>query len=100
VPLPSAPTDVHADPAFAPNAAWLLWHTAATRGAHAAIRDGGQSTSYAELCDAAAATAAHLSSAGVEPGDRVAILLQRGADAAAAFFGILAAGAVAINVNE
>lgn len=100
MPLPSAPIDVHADPAFAPNAAWLLWHTAATRGAHAAIRDGGQSTSYEELCDAAAATAAHLSSSGVQPGDRVAILLQRGADAAAAFFGILAAGAVAINVNE
>lgn len=93
-------TDVHIDPAFAPNAAWLLWHAAATRGPHLAIRDGATSTTYTELCGAAAAVAARLISVGVQPGDRVAILLQRGADAAAAFFGILAAGGVAINVNE
>jgi amino acid adenylation domain-containing protein len=36
----------------------------------------------------------------VRPGDRVAIFLRRGADAAACFFGALAAGAVAVNVNE
>ena len=93
-------TDVHVDPAFAPNAAWLLWHSAQARGSHPAIRDGATTTSYAELLRTAAAVAAHLRSAGVQPGDRVAILLQRGADAAAAFFGILAAGAVAININE
>ena len=33
-------------------------------------------------------------------GDRVAVLLQRGAEAAAAFFGVLASGAIAVTVNE
>ena len=37
---------------------------------------------------------------GVQPGDRVAILLRRGADAAGAFFGVLASGAIAVVVNE
>jgi amino acid adenylation domain-containing protein len=36
----------------------------------------------------------------IEPGDRVGIFLERGAEAAAAFFGVLAAGGVAININE
>ncbi len=100
MPLPSMSSDVHIDPTFAPNAAWLLWHKAGDRGPHPVIRDGGLATSYAELGERASAVAARLVSLGVQPGERVAILLQRGADAAAAFFGILAAGAVAINVNE
>ena len=36
----------------------------------------------------------------MEPGDRVAVLLQRGGDAAAAFFGVLASGAINVTVNE
>jgi acyl-CoA ligase (AMP-forming) (exosortase A-associated) len=94
------PSDVHIDPAFAPNAAWLLWLAVARRAEHPAIQDGDRVTTYAELGRAAEGVAAHLVSLGVMPGDRVGILLQRGADAVGAFFGVLAAGGVAINVNE
>ena len=93
-------TDVHVDPAFAPNAAWLLWRTVADRAGHPAIQDGERITTYAALGRIAEGVAAHLDSLGVTPGERVGILLQRGADAAGAFFGILATGGVAINVNE
>lgn len=96
--LPSK--DVHTDPAFAPNAAWLLWHAAAARPGHTLILDGARGSTYAEVVGDAGAIAAHLVSLGIRPGDRVAILLQRGAEAAATFFGILATGAIAINVNE
>jgi len=44
--------------------------------------------------------AAVLAQVGVKPDDRVAILLSRGAEAASAFFGTVAVGAIAINVNE
>jgi acyl-CoA synthetase (AMP-forming)/AMP-acid ligase II len=43
---------------------------------------------------------ATLRAAGIGTDDRVAILLERGRDAAAAFFGTLAAGAIAVVVNE
>lgn len=100
MPEPAQSADVHIDPKFAPNAAWLLWHAQARRAAHPAIQDGARSTTYGELGAGAQAVAGHLQALGIEPGDRVAILLQRGAEAASAFFGILAVGAVAINVNE
>ena len=57
--------------------------------------------SYGDLADhVARRSPPRLIDAGVEPGDRVAIFLRRGADAAACFFGVLAAGAVAVIVNE
>jgi amino acid adenylation domain-containing protein len=37
---------------------------------------------------------------GIRPNDRVAIFLERGAEAAAAFFGVVAAGGIAVIVNE
>jgi amino acid adenylation domain-containing protein len=92
--------DVHVDAAFAPNAAWLLWRALPHRADHPAIEEGERSTSYAELGRMAGGVAAHLTSLGLQPGDRVGILLQRGAEATAAFFGVLATGGVAINVNE
>lgn len=60
----------------------------------------GQSTSFAELWEAALALACHLHCADIRPGDRVAILLERGAVSAAAYFGVLACGGVAVIVNE
>ena len=36
----------------------------------------------------------------IGPGDRVGVFLERGADAAAAFFGIAAAGGIAVIINE
>jgi len=100
MPEPQPSADVHTDPRFAPNAAWLLWHAEARRPAHPAIEEGARVTTYRDLGASARAMAGHLRSLGVGPGDRVAILLQRGAEAASAFFGILAVGGVAINVNE
>lgn len=82
------------------NAALMLWNSAERAGDHPAIRDAGESYSFDVLRGRAAAVAAAATASGVEPGDRVAIFLERGFDAAAAYFGVWAAGGVAIMVNE
>ena len=58
------------------------------------------STTYSALRARAAQVAGAIRTMGIEPGDRVAIMLERGSEAAAAFFGVVAAGAIAIIVNE
>src|SRR5437588_2783860 len=78
----------------------MLWDTAARVGDRAAVSERGATTTYAALVARAAAIGRALQAAGVGPGDRAAVFLERGADAAAAFFGALAAGAVVVNVNE
>jgi amino acid adenylation domain-containing protein len=85
---------------FSPNAAHLLWSAAKTHPSAIAIRDGDRETRYDALRALAAGVAQHLTALGVVPGDRVGILMDRGAHAAAAFFGALATGAIAININE
>jgi acyl-CoA synthetase (AMP-forming)/AMP-acid ligase II len=89
------------------NVAELLWRTAARAGDHPAVVERERQTTYHGLQARAAAIAAALADAGVRPGDRVGILLDGGgggggggADAIAAFFGVAAAGAIAIVVNE
>jgi amino acid adenylation domain-containing protein len=89
-----------AEPPFTPNAAHLLWRTASATPDRVAIVDGSAHTRYRALRDRAADVSARLDALGVQPGERVGILLQRGADAAAAFFGVLAMGGIAININE
>lgn len=86
--------------AFGGNAAEMLLGSAASTPGHPAVVEEGTTTSYGELASRALEIAAGLAAAGVEPGDRVAILLRRGADAIGAFFGVLASGAVAVIVNE
>jgi amino acid adenylation domain-containing protein len=81
------------------NFAGLLSQSGARWAARAAISDKTGTTSFRELVARASAFAAMLQDR-IEPGDRVGIFLERGADAAAAFFGVLAAGGVAININE
>jgi acyl-CoA synthetase (AMP-forming)/AMP-acid ligase II len=78
----------------------MLGATAARAGERAAVVERQRIVSYAELHDAAVTIAAGLRVAGVEPGDRIALLLNRGATAAAAFFGVAAAGGVAVILNE
>jgi amino acid adenylation domain-containing protein len=78
----------------------MLGVTAARAGERAAIVERQGTVSYAELRDAAATIAAGLRARGVEPGDRVALFLNRGAAAAAAFFGVAAAGGIAVILNE
>jgi amino acid adenylation domain-containing protein len=82
------------------NIALLLWNTAEKHGRECAIAERDLTTSYRELRARAGRVATTLRAGGVRPGDRVAIFLERGVDAAASFFGAVACGAVAINVNE
>jgi acyl-CoA synthetase (AMP-forming)/AMP-acid ligase II len=82
------------------NVAEMLLETATAMGNKAAIANGESTVSYADLAVRSLATAEVLEQEGVKPGDRVAILLPRGADAASAFFGTVAAGAIAIMINE
>jgi amino acid adenylation domain-containing protein len=91
--------DSASDP-HAANAAFLLWQAALRHGPGPAVVERGSTVTYAALRDHAAAFGAALRAAGVAPGDRVAIWLERDRDAAAAFFGALAAGALAVIVNE
>jgi len=78
----------------------MLLASAAAAPERPVILDGNTATSYAELASRSGAIAAGLSAAGIEPSDRVAIMLRQGSDLAAAFFGALAVGAVAVVVNE
>ena len=78
----------------------MLWELA-DRGAHRpAIVERSSSTDYATLRDRAGSIGNHLRELGVEPDDRVAIFLERGAEAAAAFFGAVSIGVAAVIVNE
>jgi amino acid adenylation domain-containing protein len=85
---------------FAENACHMLLATAGRVGDEPAVVDGQERVPYAALTSRSLAIAAALRGAGVRAGERVAILLRRDADAVAAFFGTLAAGAIAVVVNE
>ncbi|MCW2995657.1 MAG: AMP-dependent synthetase and ligase, partial [Conexibacter sp.] len=63
----------------------------------AVVQDDRRAT-YAELWDAALRRAAALRAAGVEPGDRVALLGLNTIDFVTAYYGILARGAVVVPV--
>jgi amino acid adenylation domain-containing protein len=80
--------------------AQMLLEIAMARGDKTAITKGESTVDYASLANRSLAMAEVLAQMGVKPEDRVAILLPRGAEAASAFFGTVAAGAIAINVNE
>ena len=77
----------------------MLLDTAASAGNKVAVISGERTVSYADLAARAQAIAETLVQAGVKPGDRVAIMLRRGAEAASAFFGVVAAGAIAVVVR-
>ena len=80
--------------------AQLLCRTAHGRRAWPAVVDHGSSTSYAALLGRVAAIAAALVAVGIQPGDRIAIWVDGGVDAIAAFFGVAAAGGIAVVLNE
>ncbi len=58
----------------------------------------GEVLSYRRLQDAAMAVAGGLQALGVEPGERVAIMLPTGPDYLAAFYGVVLAGAVPVPI--
>jgi acyl-CoA synthetase (AMP-forming)/AMP-acid ligase II len=82
------------------NVAHMLLRTAESDGDNVAVLGGERSICYEDLAARSLAIAGALAQAGVEPGDRVAILLPRGDEAASAFFGAVAAGAAAVIANE
>lgn len=81
------------------NVAVLLWQVAATSPDRTAVVENGSSVSYAWLRDRAQSFAAAIAER-VRPNDRVGILLRRGPDAVAAYFGVMAAGAMPVMIDE
>jgi acyl-CoA synthetase (AMP-forming)/AMP-acid ligase II len=97
----STPPDPSLVPGSLPdNIASLLADTSSRHGARVAMIDRGRTITYEELAGHAGGVAAALRDAGAAPGDRVAIFLERGHEAMAAYFGALAAGCIATFVNE
>ncbi len=81
------------------NLSSLLEHSAARHPGHPAIRLDDFVLSYAELRKAAGRMSTLLTEAGVEPGDRVGIMLPNVPAFPVAFYGALAAGAVVVPMN-
>lgn len=74
--------------------------TAATaRPQHLALKCGPTAYSYAAFDDAAARVASLLADNGIEPGDRIGLMLPNVPEFAILFYGILRAGAVAVPMN-
>lgn len=69
------------------------------RGSGCAVVDGGRTLSYPDLREGARSVARRLVGLGVEPGDRVALLLSNRLEFLFAYFGALLAGAVAVPIN-
>jgi amino acid adenylation domain-containing protein len=83
-----------------PNIANLLWKTAEAGPTRPAVIERGRVIDYATLQHRAAAIATALTTAGVQSHDRIGVFLDGGAEAIAAFFGVTAAGGIAVVINE
>ena len=82
------------------NFALVLFETAAHASTATAVVERDVPHSYEQLAERAAGFAESLVAAGISAGDRVGILLPRGAESAAAFFGALACRAAVVFVND
>jgi amino acid adenylation domain-containing protein len=78
----------------------LLWEAAKADPARLAVIEPGRTTDYGSLRRRAAEIALALRAAGIQTHDRVGIFLEGGAEAVATFFGVAAAGGIAVVVNE
>jgi long-chain acyl-CoA synthetase len=81
------------------NLSSTLERAAADHPDNPAIRLDGLVLSYAQLRDAAGRFASLLASLGVQPGDRIALMLPNIPAFPVAFYGALAAGAVVVPMN-
>ena len=81
------------------NLATILIDTARRRPRAEALRRGGRRVGYAELDRASAHVAARLAADGIGPGDRVALMAPNVPEFAAAYYGILRAGAVVVPLD-
>src|SRR5260370_18992273 len=77
----------------------MLEQAAADHAGRAAVRMDDLVLSYQELRDAAARLTALLSSFGIAPGDRVAVMLPNRPPFPLVFYGALGAGAVVVPMN-
>ncbi|MEV0322864.1 long-chain fatty acid--CoA ligase [Streptomyces sp. NPDC050658] len=83
-----------------PNAAASVWEHARSAPESVALRgEGADSWSYGRLRERAAAVAGRLTEQGVRPGDRVLLVAPSVPEFAFAYYGILAAGAIAVTAN-
>ena len=81
------------------NLATILIETAGRQPQADALRRAGRRVSYAELDRAASQVAARLPAEGVAAGDRVGLVVPNVPEFAAAYYGILRAGAVAVPLD-
>ncbi|NUU21660.1 MAG: long-chain fatty acid--CoA ligase [Streptomycetaceae bacterium] len=82
------------------NAAEAIWGHAWATPDRVALRDAaGEVWTYGRLRDRSAALAGRLREAGVRPGDRVLLVAPSVPEFAAAYYGILTAGAIAVTAN-
>jgi long-chain acyl-CoA synthetase len=81
------------------NLAQNLLDTAAEDGPHPALRMDEAQLSYAEFRDAALRVAATLQARGIEPGDRVGMVLPNVLSFPIVFYGALMAGATVVPMN-
>jgi malonyl-CoA/methylmalonyl-CoA synthetase len=72
----------------------------ADRTRPAFLLSDGSEISYGELEDAAARVAGRLVAEGVQPGDRVALQVEKSAEAVMIYLGVLKAGAVFLPLNQ
>ncbi|WP_326568785.1 AMP-binding protein [Amycolatopsis rhabdoformis] len=77
----------------------MLLDIAGRHGPSEALVDGETRISHADLVRRSAVVATRLRELGVEPGDRVAILLPNGWQYAVSYFGVQLAGAIGVLVN-
>jgi long-chain acyl-CoA synthetase len=77
----------------------LLARAADEHGVRVAVVTEAQRVTYAELLSYSHGIAATLVEQGVQPGDRVVLMLDNSVEFVAAFFGTLLAGAVAVPIN-
>ena len=82
-----------------PNIAERLSDSAAARPTHVAIKVDDTELSYTALDESAARVAGLLRAKGVQPGDRVGIMLPNVAHFAACYYGALRAGATIVPMN-
>jgi long-chain acyl-CoA synthetase len=81
------------------NLASIVTESAARDAATAAVRLGGQTLTYGDLDDKSARLATLLRERGLEPGDRVGVMLPNVLEFPVVYYGVLRAGGVAVPMN-
>lgn len=78
----------------------LLAAAARSEGSGIAVLDGERELSYAELDARSSSLAAVLVDRGVQPGDRVGLVLEKSLEAVVAIYGVLKAGAAYVPLDD